>query len=30
MASSLLKAKTDYRDKDRIDREALERLRKHL
>lgn len=26
----LLKTKTDYRDKDRIDREALERLRKHL
>lgn len=26
----LLKTKTDYRDKDRIDREALERLRKLL
>jgi hypothetical protein len=26
----LLKTKTDYRDKDRIDREALERLRKQL
>ena len=26
----LLKTKTDYRDKDRIDREALERLRKRL
>ena len=26
----LLKTKTDYRDKDRIDREALERLRRQL
>ena len=26
----LLKTKTDYRDKDRIDREALERLRREL
>ena len=26
----ILKTKTDYRDKDRIDREALERLRKQL
>jgi hypothetical protein len=26
----LLKTKTDYRDKDRIDREALERLKTHL
>jgi hypothetical protein len=26
----LLKTKTDYRDKDRIDREALERLKKQL
>ena len=26
----LRKTKTDYRDKDRIDREALERLRKRL
>ncbi|MEY2954174.1 MAG: hypothetical protein RLZZ401_2261, partial [Pseudomonadota bacterium] len=26
----LLKTKTDYRDKDRIDREALERLKQQL
>ena len=26
----LLKTKTDYRDKDRIDREALERLKREL